>query len=47
MDLLIIVLSFFLAYGVFILIALKLAKLFFPAINEEDNLKPQVERRRG
>ena len=46
MDLFIIILSFVLAYGVFVLIALKLAKIFFPKIEDEDApLKPSEQRR--
>lgn len=46
MDLFIIILSFVLAYGVFVLIALKLAKIFFPKIEDEDEpLKPSSQRR--
>jgi hypothetical protein len=46
MDLFIIILSFLLAYGVFVLIALKLAKIFFPKIDDEDSsLKPSAQRR--
>jgi hypothetical protein len=36
MDLFIIILSFLLAYGIFILIAVKLAKIFFPKIDDEE-----------
>jgi len=36
MDLFIIILSFLLAYGIFILIAMKLAKVFFPKIDVDD-----------
>jgi hypothetical protein len=36
MDLFIIILSFLLAYGIFILIAVKLAKIFFPKIDVDD-----------
>ena len=36
MDLFIIILSFLLAYGVFVIAALKLAKVFFPKIHEDD-----------
>jgi len=36
MDLFIIILSFLLAYGVFVLIAVKLAKVFFPKIDDDD-----------
>lgn len=47
MDLFIIVLSFLLAYGIFVLIAVKLAKIFFPKISDEDiDLKPRVGRQR-
>ena len=35
MDLFIIILSFLLAYGIFILIAMKLAKIFFPKIDAD------------
>ena len=36
MDLFIIILSFLLAYGIFVLIAVKLAKMFFPQVNDEE-----------
>jgi hypothetical protein len=36
MDLFIIILSFLLAYGLFVVIALKLAKIFFPKISDEE-----------
>jgi hypothetical protein len=36
MDLLIIILSFLLAYGFFVVIAIKLAKVFFPKISDEE-----------
>ena len=35
MDLLIIILAFLLAYGIFVLIAVKLAKMFFPQVNDD------------
>ena len=43
MDLLIIIFAFLLAYGIFVLIAVKLARLFFPKIVDDDgmDLKPQ------
>jgi uncharacterized protein YqhQ len=42
MDLFIIILSFLLAYGIFILIAVKLAKIFFPKIDADDmDMKPR------
>jgi hypothetical protein len=44
MDLLVIVLSFVLAYGVFILVAIKLAKIFFPKIEDADGLKSEMHR---
>lgn len=44
MDLLIIILSFFLAYGVFVVIALKLAKILFPKIEDEDLLTSDMEK---
>ena len=48
MDLFIIILSFFLAYGVFVLIAVKLAQIFFPKIvdDEDMELKPRNVPRR-
>ena len=36
MDLFIIILSFLLAYGAFVVIAIKLAKVLFPKISEEE-----------
>jgi uncharacterized protein YqhQ len=36
MDLFIIVLSFLLAYGIFVVIAVKLAKVFFPKIDTDE-----------
>jgi len=36
MDLFIIILAFLLAYGVFVLIAVKLAKVFFPQANDDE-----------
>ena len=36
MDLFIIILSFILAYGIFVLIAVKLAKIFFPKIQDDE-----------
>lgn len=36
MDLFIIILSFLLAYGIFVLIAVKLAKMFFPQIHDDE-----------
>ena len=36
MDLFIIILSFLLAYGIFILIAVKLAKIFLPKIEDQE-----------
>jgi len=48
MDLFIIVLSFLLAYGIFVLIAVKLAKVFFPKISDEDvDLKPRDRQRQA
>lgn len=49
MDLIIIILSFVLAYGVFVLIAVKLAKIFFPKIDmdeDEVEIKPRRVRAR-
>jgi uncharacterized protein YqhQ len=47
MDLFIIILSFLLAYGVFVVVAIKLAKVFFPKISDEQlEMKAQVMRRR-
>jgi hypothetical protein len=51
MDLFIIILAFLLAYGIFVLIAVKLAKLFFPQVNEEEielktgTVRPQEPKR--
>lgn len=36
MDLFIIILSFILAYGLFVFVAVKLAKVFFPKINVDE-----------
>jgi hypothetical protein len=38
MDLLIIVLAFLLAYGIFVLIAVKLARIFFPKVVDDETL---------
>ena len=38
MDLLIIILAFLLAYGIFVLIAVKLAKIFFPKVVDDEAL---------
>ena len=47
MDLFIIILSFLLAYGAFVVIAIKLAKILFPKITEEEmELKSRVTRER-
>jgi uncharacterized protein YqhQ len=47
MDLFIIILSFLLAYGIFILIAVKLAKIFFPKVDDEEaELKTEALRER-
>lgn len=47
MDLFIIILSFLLAYGVFVLIAVKLAKVLFPKITDEElELKSRTIRHR-
>lgn len=47
MDLFIIILSFLLAYAVFVVIAIKLAKVFFPKISEEEmELKSRVASQR-
>jgi hypothetical protein len=48
MDLLIVIFSFLLAYGVFVLIAVKLARIFFPKIVDDEgmNLKPANTRQR-
>ncbi len=45
MDLFIIILSFVLAYGIFVLIAVKLAKVFFPKISDEDLKAPSARQR--
>ena len=43
MDLLTIIFAFLLAYGIFVLIAVKLARIFFPKIVDDEgmDLKPQ------
>ena len=48
MDLLIIIFAFLLAYGIFVLIAVKLAQIFFPKIvdGEGMDLKPRSGRQR-
>lgn len=47
MDLLIIIMSFLLAYGLFVVIAIKLAKVFFPKISDEQlELKARGVRQR-
>jgi hypothetical protein len=47
MDLFIIILSFILAYGIFVLIAVKLAKVFFPKIQDDEvELKTGTMRQR-
>ncbi len=47
MDLFIIILSFLLAYGIFVLVAIKLAKILFPKIgDEESELKSRGLRQR-
>jgi uncharacterized protein YqhQ len=47
MDLFIIILSFILAYAIFVLIAVKLAKVFFPKITDEEmELKARSVRQR-
>jgi uncharacterized protein YqhQ len=38
MDLLIIILAFLLAYGIFVLIAVKLARIFFPKVVDDEAL---------
>jgi len=48
MDLLIIILAFLLAYGIFVLIAVTLAKIFFPKVVDDEalNLKRGSARQR-
>jgi len=48
MDLLIIIFAFLLAYGIFVLIAVKLARIFFPKIVDDEgmDLKPRSSRQR-
>jgi len=47
MDLFIIILSFLLAYGAFVVIAIKLAKVLFPKISDEEmELKSRVIQQR-
>ena len=48
MDLLIIILAFLLAYGIFVLIAVKLARIFFPKVADDEalNLKSGNARHR-
>ena len=51
MDLLIIIFAFLLAYGIFVLIAVKLARIFFPKIVDDDSMdgmdiKPRSVRQR-
>jgi hypothetical protein len=48
MDLLIIIFAFLLAYGIFVLIAVKLARIFFPKIVDDGgmDLKPRSDRQR-
>lgn len=47
MDLFIIILSFLLAYGIFVVIAIKLAKVLFPKISDEEmELKSRAIRQR-
>jgi uncharacterized protein YqhQ len=48
MDLLIIILAFLLAYGIFVLIAVKLARIFFPKVVDDEalNLKSGSARQR-
>jgi len=48
MDLLIIIISFILAYSLFVFVAYKLAQSFFPRIIDEDELeiKPRKVRQR-
>ena len=48
MDLLIIIFAFLLAYGIFVLIAVKLARIFFPKIVDDGgmDLKPRSGRQR-
>jgi energy-converting hydrogenase Eha subunit F len=48
MDLLTIVLAFLLAYGIFVLVAMKLARIFFPKVIDDEalELKTRTVRRR-
>jgi hypothetical protein len=48
MDLLIIIFAFLLAYGIFVLIAMKLARIFFPKIVDDEvmDVKPRRGRQR-
>ncbi|HET6541509.1 MAG TPA: hypothetical protein VFG46_13555 [Chryseolinea sp.] len=48
MDLLTIIFAFLLAYGIFVLIAVKLARIFFPKIVDDEgmDLKPRSGRQR-
>ena len=44
MDLLIIIIAFLLAYGIFVLIAVKLARIFFPKVVDDEALDLKRER---
>lgn len=46
MDLLIIILAFLLAYGIFVLIAVKLARIFFPKVVDNEGLETRTVRHR-
>ncbi len=45
MDLLIIIFAFLLAYGIFVLIAVKLARIFFPKIVDDDRHGSKTSKR--
>ncbi|HLT73976.1 MAG TPA: hypothetical protein VKZ68_02785 [Ohtaekwangia sp.] len=47
MDLLPVILTFVLAYGLFLTIAYFLARVFFPSIDADDVVKPKRERKRS
>ncbi len=47
MELLPVILTFVLAYGLFLTIAYFLARAFFPSIESDDATKPKRERKRS
>ncbi len=47
MELLPVILTFVLAYGLFLIIAYFLARVFFPSIEPEDDAKPKRVRKRS